>query len=59
MSYCRFRNTLKDLQDCEEALYNENMNLATEENDFEWLDSEEYRAMESLIELCKDIANNN
>jgi hypothetical protein len=46
MSYCRFRNTLKDLQDCYE-----NMEEVLEE----YCD-EEKRAREKLIELCDDIA---
>ena len=43
MSYCRFRNTLNDLQDC----YN-NM----EEDD---LSIEEKQARQQLIQLCRNI----
>jgi len=43
MSYCRFRNTARDLQDCYDNLDND-------------LSEEEKQARERLIELCKDIA---
>ena len=46
MSYCRFRNTLEDLRDCER-----NMDL-----DEERADPEEVRARQKLIELCRKIA---
>jgi hypothetical protein len=42
MSYCRFENTLRDLQDC----YH-NMEGVS--------DHEEQRARQRLIDLCKDI----
>ena len=45
MSYCRFRNTLQDLQDCKENLFDQDMSR------------EEFNARESLIALCKDIAD--
>jgi len=45
MSYCRFQNTLNDLEDCLEALsYDEK------------LSEEEERAKKRLIKLCEDIA---
>ena len=44
MGYCRFQNTLSDLRDCEEHLY---------DND---LSEEEEQAKERLVELCKNIA---
>ncbi len=43
MSYCRFRNTVKDLRDCYE-----NMDKCD--------DSDEEKARKSLIKLCVDIA---
>lgn len=43
MGYCRFINTLRDLQDCEEHM--------TEE-----LSEPEKQARESLVKLCQDIA---
>ena len=45
MSYCRFRNTLKDLKDCYQALF-----------DGEELDEEEEKAKVLLVKLCKTIA---
>lgn len=46
MSYCRFQNTVKDLQDCYDNLF----------EDLEELSKEEKRAREKLITLCHDIA---
>ncbi len=43
MSYCRFRNTLPDLNDCYENM------------DEEITDEEEKRARKRLIELCENI----
>jgi phosphate uptake regulator len=43
MSYCRFRNTLSDLQKCYENMDND-------------LSEEEQEAKDELISLCKDIA---
>jgi hypothetical protein len=45
LSYCRFRNTLSDLQDCYDNM----------DNDIE--SSEEKRAREKIIKLCKEIAD--
>lgn len=43
MGYCRFRNTLEDLRDCEEHIYDQ-------------LDDEdEMKARQKLIKLCMDI----
>lgn len=47
MSYCRFRNTLQELQHCADAL---------EEGDE--LSHEEAVAARRLIRLCEDIAGN-
>jgi len=44
MSYCRFHNTLQDLQDCNDHLW---------DND---LSEEEARERTRLIKLCKEIA---
>ena len=44
MSYCRFQNTLSDLRDCEQNLFNED------------LSGEEQAARKHLIELCRSIA---
>jgi len=47
MSYCRFHNTLLDLNDCYEALANDNMDD---------LSDEEKIAMKRLIDVCCDIS---
>jgi hypothetical protein len=49
MSYCRFRNTLIDLQDCAEEL--ETMY----DNGYCDLDQEEIQAAIHLIEQCENI----
>ncbi len=43
MSYCRFANTLPDLMDCNDHLWDD-------------LSEEEERARKQLIQLCKEIA---
>jgi len=43
MSYCRFQNTLMDLLDCYDNLFND---LESEE---------EIRARERLVRVCRDI----
>ena len=47
MGYCRFRNTLNDLRDCEDVV----------EEEVE--DDKEEKARKDLIKLCKRIAENN
>lgn len=44
MSYCRFENTLEDLQDCYDNIDNDNLSLSEKE------------ARKKLIKLCIDIA---
>ena len=44
MSYVRFENTLKDLRDCDEHLFDDD------------LSEEEEKARQKLIKLCKKIA---
>lgn len=46
MSYCRFQNTLIDLQDCYDSLCNEDE-----------LSKEEEKAKDKLIQLCYDIVD--
>lgn len=46
MGYCRFQNTLKDLEDCNEHLW-EDLDVG----------SEEAKARDELVRLCKDIAS--
>lgn len=53
MSYCRFHNTLADLNDCESAL---NDFINNDENTIE--STEERRKAKQLIELCSYIAEN-
>lgn len=53
MSYCRFHNTLSDLNDCETALDDF---INNGENSIE--SKEERRKAKQLIELCKYIADN-
>ena len=47
MSYCRFNNTLNDLEDCKEALENREIESVTEK-----------RKAKALIELCQEIVDN-
>ena len=49
MSYCRFENTLADLNDCKNAL---------DENGFEHLSDDELKAAKRLIRSCQYIAEN-
>lgn len=44
MSYCRFRNTLDDLRDCQESLEDKVGSI------------EEHKARIRLIKICKEIA---
>ena len=53
MSYCRFHNTLADLNDCESAL---NSFINDDENTIE--SAEERRKAKQLIEMCSYIAEN-
>lgn len=53
MSYCRFHNTLSDLNDCESAL---NTFINDDENTIE--SKEERSKAKKLIELCQYIADN-
>ena len=50
MGYCRFRNTLHDLQDCHRAL--DGMSDYTAE-----LDEDELEAALKLLRLCKLLAD--
>lgn len=45
MSYCRFRNTLPDLQDCYDSM-----------NDVDDMSEDEQTARRRLIKLCVEIA---
>jgi hypothetical protein len=48
MSYCRFENTYRDLQDCYDAL---------SETDLDDLSDTERKYAKRLIKLCDDIAS--
>lgn len=50
MSYCRFENTLRDLQDCDNALDN----IWDEVGE---MSSYEKQALKDLVELCKNISD--
>jgi len=45
MSYCRFENALRDLRDCDNALWDEDLSDA------------EVKARSKLIKLCRKIAD--
>jgi hypothetical protein len=51
MSYCRFRNTLSDLRDCQETLNGEDGYYETKGD----LSKEELSAALSLIRRCREI----
>lgn len=51
MGYCRFRNTLRDLRDCQRALVDIDFNLAE-------LSDDEARAANDLIVVCQNISDN-
>lgn len=47
MSYCRFHNTVNDLEDCRDALASGDISSKTEKN-----------SAKVLIALCREIADN-
>jgi hypothetical protein len=55
MTYCRFQNTLLDLQDCEERITDFNSLQDAQEE----LSADEFRALIRLLKLCKNIAEDN
>jgi len=48
MSYCRFENTAKDLEDCVDALYNEEKIVGYYERN----------GLQRILDLAKDIVSN-
>ena len=50
MSYCRFENTLADLQDCQQALFNIYENVSE-------MTSIESASMVELVAVCKEISD--
>lgn len=56
MSYCRFQNTLSDLEDCYENM--ESLNELDEPVDqLGYNDQKEIESRKALVELCKDIVD--
>jgi len=53
MSYCRFRNTLSDLNDCKEALER----LFENKGDDDTLNREEEKAAKQLVTTCIEIVS--
>lgn len=53
MSYCRFRNTLQDLQDCSNALQEIIDNSGVDEYG-EKLSFDERRAASNMYDLCQE-----
>ncbi len=51
MSYCRFQNTLDDMQDCNEALDE----LVAGDKDIDEVSDEEREAMERMMSLMEDM----
>lgn len=57
MSYCRFHNTLGDLEDCRDQLIN--YSCLTEKDEYdEYLSRTEFVRAKELIEMCREIAEN-
>ena len=53
MSYCRFQNTSKDLQDCIDALDNYGDDLVEDEDGLTNLSNNERRAAEDIRQQCE------
>lgn len=52
MSYCRYRNTVEDLQDCSDAMFKETgVELGG-------MDQEEFDARNQIIRVCQEIVGN-
>ena len=58
MSYCRYENTLGDLEDCYDALYDDLMMAQTSMDAGDEIDMspEELCAMKELVAMCSEIA---
>lgn len=52
MSYCMFRNTVSDFEDCTDAVYEDNI-----DNTLSDIDIEELEAIRELYELAKDFVS--
>lgn len=53
MSYCRFQNTLTDLEDCFDAMCGVDEYYQSRAD----ISEEEIRALERMVEMCRDIVN--
>lgn len=53
MSYCRFQNTSKDLQDCIDALDNYIEDMLEDEDELTNLSKNEKRAAEDMRQQCE------
>ena len=53
MSYCRFQNTVSDLEDCFEAMVGEDKYYQSKAD----ISEDELSALERMIEMCRDIAD--
>lgn len=58
MSYCRFQNTLKDLQDCVDYLDSPSYDEAVLDDDIdqEMLSADETQARADLVALCAEVS---
>ena len=53
MSYCRFRNTEQDLQDCYDAV-SDLMNDGDQRKELCLYSRDEYRALQRMVEIARD-----
>jgi len=53
MSYCRFQNTVSDLEDCFDAMCGNDEYYQSKAD----ISEEELCALERMIEICRDIVN--
>lgn len=53
MSYCRFQNTLTDLEDCFDAMCGVGEYYQSRAD----ISEEEINALERMVEVCRDIVN--
>ena len=55
MSYCRFRNTEQDLQDCYDAV-SDLINDKEQRKELYLYSRDEFRALQRLVEIARDFA---
>lgn len=51
MSYCRFGNTLDDLQDCRDAMIGMDHYYQSRDD----ISEDEFNSMKQIIKICRDI----